>query len=206
MLKGRMWLVLGVAAGIAIGIGKLPYFSGAALSFSDTALRVVASAGNRLVGAAGKHGASRRAIEGATAFVSVLVPGVTALLLIFAARTTLRLRALIALLVGVLGVASFFYLPHGIAIGVAVLAFAAAGIAIAATGPLVAAPLAAIAGLIGTSFLPRLLSSHSTLPNVPVAVLNQALFQNTASPFWLRVAVLVVAAVPFAVAGRLIVS
>jgi hypothetical protein len=205
MLKGRIWLVLGVAAGIAIGIGKLPYFTGAALSFSDTALRVVASAGNRLVGSAAKHGVSRRAVDGATAFISVLVPGVTALLLVYAARTTLRLRALIALLVGALGVASFFYLPHGIAIGVAVMAFAAAGIAIAATGPLVAAPLAAIAALIGTSFLPRILASHSTLPNVPVAILNQALFQNTASPVWLRIAVLAVAALPFAVAARLIV-
>ena len=173
MLKGRIWLVLGVVAGIAIGIGKLPYF-GAALSLSDTALRVVGSGGHSLLASAAKHGASRRAINGATAFVSVLVPGVTALLLIYAARTTLRLRALIALLVAALGVASFFYLPHGIAIGVAVMALAAAGIAVAATGPIVAAPLAAIAALIGTSFLPRIIASHSTLPNVPVRVLNQA--------------------------------
>ena len=206
MLKGRIWLVLGVAAGIAIGIGKLPYFSGAALSLSDTALRVVGSAGHSLLHSAAKHGASRRAIDGATAFVSVLVPGVTPLLLIFAARTTLRLRALIALLVAALGVASFFYLPHGIAIGVAVLALAAAGIAVAATGPIVAAPLAAIAALIGTSFLPRIIASHSTLPNVPVSVLNQAIFQSAASPVWLRFVVLAVAALPFAIAARLIVT
>ena len=122
MLKGRIWLLLGVAAGVAIGIGKLPYFAGAATSLSDTALRIAGSGGHALVRAAARHGASRRVVEGITAIVSVLVPGVAALLLIYAARTTLHLRALIAVLLGALGVAAFFYLPHGTAIGVAVLA------------------------------------------------------------------------------------
>ncbi|MGA3353495.1 MAG: hypothetical protein ABSD85_09965 [Acidimicrobiales bacterium] len=205
MLKGRIWLLLGVAAGVAIGIGKLPYFAGAATSLSDTALRIAGSGGHALVRAAARHGASRRVVEGITAIVSVLVPGVAALLLIYAARTTLHLRALIAVLLGALGVAAFFYLPHGTAIGVAVLAFAAAGIAVAATGPLVAAPLAALAALIATSFLPRILSSHSTLPNVPVRAINQAFFASAGSPYWLRVVVLAIAALPFAIAARLIV-
>jgi hypothetical protein len=89
--------------------------------------------------------------------------------------------------------------------GVAVLAFAAAGIGVVATGPLVAAPLAALAALIATSFLPRILASHSTLPNVPVTVLHEALFASAGSPLWLRVVVLVLAALPFAVAARLVV-
>jgi hypothetical protein len=148
---------------------------------------------------------SRRVVNGVTAVLSVLVPGLTALLLIYAARTTLHLRSVIAVLVAALGVAAFFYLPHGTAIGVAALAFAAAGIAIAATGPLVAAPLAAVAALIGTAFLPRILASHSTLPNLPVSVLHEAIFATAGSPFWLRVVVLVIAALPFGLAARLIV-
>jgi hypothetical protein len=137
--------------------------------------------------------------------LTVLVPGVTALLLMYAARGTLRLRAVIGVLVVALGIAAFFYLPHGVAAGVAVLAFAAAGIALAATGPLVAAPLAALAALIATSFLPRILASHSTLPNVPVTALHEALFATPGSPLWLRVVVLVLAALPFALAARLVV-
>jgi hypothetical protein len=136
----------------------------------------------------------------------VLVPGVTALLLMYAARGTLRLRAVVGLLVAALGVAAFFYLPHGVAAGVAVLAFAAAGIALVATGPLVAAPLAALAGLIATGFLPRILASHSTLANVPVAALHEAIFATAGSPLWMRVVVLVLAALPFALAARLVVS
>lgn len=204
-VKGRIWLVVGVVAGIAVGVGKLAYFAGAATSLSDTAQRLVGTAGLTLVHSAASHGASRRVVDGVTALLAVLVPGVTALLLIYAARGTLRLRAVIGLLLAALGVAAFFYLPHGTAIGVAALAFAAAGIGVVATGPLVAAPLAALAALIATSFLPRILASHSTLPNVPVTALHEALFASAGSPLWLRTVVLVLAALPFAIAARLVV-
>jgi hypothetical protein len=59
--------------------------------------------------------------------------------------------------------------------------------------------------LIATGFLPRILANHSTLPNVPVAALNQALFAGAGSPMWLRVVVLILAALPFALAARLVV-
>ena len=203
--KGRIWLLVGIAVGVAVGVGKLAYFSGAATSLSDTAERIVGTGGRTLVHAAASHGASLRVIDGVTAVIAVLVPGVTAFLLMFAARGTLRLRAVIGVLVVALGVAAFFYLPHGVAAGVAVLAFAAAGIALAATGPLVAAPLAALAALIATSFLPRILASHSTLPNVPVNALHEVIFATPGSPMWLRVVVLVLAALPFAFAARLVV-
>lgn len=204
-LKGRMWLLVGIAVGVAVGVGKLAYFAGAATSLCDTAQRIVGSGGHTLVRSAASHGASLRLIDGVTALLAVLVPGVTALLLIFAARTTLHVRALVALVMAALGVAAFFYLPHGVAAGVAVLAFAAAGIAVVATGPLVAAPLAALAALIATGFLPRILAGHSTLPNVPVAALHEAIFATAGSPLWLRVVVLILAALPFAVAARLVV-
>ena len=204
-LKGRIWLLVGIAVGVAVGVGKLAYFAGAATSLSDTAQRIVNSGGHSLVRSAASHRASLRALDAITAVLAVLVPGVTALLLIYAARATLHLRAVVALVMAGLGVAAFFYLPHGVAAGVAVLAFAAAGIAVVATGPLVAAPLAALAALIATGFLPRILANHSTLPNVPVAALNQALFAGAGSPMWLRVVVLILAALPFALAARLVV-
>ena len=204
-MKGRIWLVLGVAAGVAVGIGKLAYFDGAAMSLSDTALRIVDTGGLTLVHSVTRHGAPRRVVEGFTAVLAVLVPGVTALLLVYTARATLHLRTVIGLLVAALGVAAFFYLPHGTATGVAVLALVAAGLAVSATGPFVTAPLAALAALIATAFPPRLLASHSTLPNVPVTALHQALFASTGSPLWLRIVVLLLAALPFAFAARLIV-
>lgn len=190
--------------GIAIGLGKLAYFSGAAQSFSDTAQRVIGTGGLTLIRFSARHGAPRRAVEAATAIVAVLVPGATALLLVLAARATLRVRAVIGLLLAAIGLAAFFYLPHGIAIGVALLALAAAAIAVLATGPLVAAPLVALAALIATVFLPRLLASRSKLPNAPVAALHQALFSNAGSPLWLRIVVLVFAALPFGFAARLV--
>jgi hypothetical protein len=204
-VRGRIWLLVGIAAGIAIGVGKLAYFAGAATSLSDTAQRIVGSGGHALIRAAASDGAPLRAVDGVTALLAVIVPGVTALLLICAARGTLRLRSVVGLIVAALGVAAFFYLPHGVAAGVAVLAFAAAGIALVATGPLVATPLAALAALIATGFLPRVLASHSTLPNVPVAALHEALFASAGAPLWLRIAVLVIAALPFAFAARLVV-
>lgn len=202
-MRGRLWLIIGIAAGIAIGIGKLPFFAGAASSLADTALRTVGSAGSALVRGAAAHGASTRAVDGITAVVSVLVPGVTAMLLVFAARTTLRLRAIVALAVAALGIASFFYLPHGTAVGVVALALVAAGIAVVATGPLVAAPLAGLAALIGTVFLPRILASRSTLPDLPVSLLHTAIYGVAGSPFWLCVVVLAIAALPFGYAARL---
>jgi heme/copper-type cytochrome/quinol oxidase subunit 4 len=194
-----------VALGVALGLGHLAYFHGAAQSLSDTALRLVNTAGLTLAHDAATHGAPRRVVEGFTAVLAVLLPGVTAFLLVFAGRSTLRLRAIVAVLLAVLGIAAFFYLPGGNATGVAVLALAAAGLAVAATGPLVVAPLVALATLIALAFLPRLLASHSTLPNTPVNALHQALFASAGSPLWLRVIVLLLAALPFALAARLIV-
>jgi len=115
--KGRIWLLLGIAVGIAVGVGKLAYFAGAATSLSDTAERIVGTGGRTLVHAAASHGASLRVVNGTTAVLTVLVPGVTALLLMYAARGTLRLRAVTGVLVAALGVAAFFYLPHGVAAG-----------------------------------------------------------------------------------------
>jgi hypothetical protein len=203
-VKGRIWLIAGVVLGIAVGIGKVPYIAGAADSLSDTAQRVVGTAGLSVIGAGASHGAPRRVVEGLTALVGALVPGVTALILVYAARTTLRVRALIAILLAALGGASFVYLPAGHATGVAVLAFAAAGVVFMATGPIVAAPLAGLAALIGTTFLPRLFAAHSTLPQLPVIHLHQAIFGDVGSPLWLRVVVLAVAAVPFAWAARVV--
>jgi heme/copper-type cytochrome/quinol oxidase subunit 4 len=196
---------VGVALGVALGLGHLAYFHGAAESLSDTALRLVNTAGLTLAHDAAKHGAPRRAVEGLTAVLAVLLPGLTAFLLVLAGRSTLRLRAIVAVLLAVLGVAAFFYLPGGNATGVAVLALAAAGLVVAATGPLVVAPLVALATLIALAFLPRLLASHSTLPNAPVNALHQALFATAGSPLWLRVVVLLLAAAPFALAARLVV-
>jgi len=201
-MKGRIWIILGVLVGIAMGIGHFPYFSGAAASLSDTALRIVGTGGLTLVHDAAHVGAPRRVVEGFQAVVALLVPGVTAFLLILAAKGTLHLRTIVAVLVAALGVAAFVYLPGGDAVGVLLLALAAAGLVVAATGPLVATPLAALAALIATVYLPLLVTDHSTLPAGLVDTLHRALFATPGTPLWLRVIVLVVAIVPFALAAR----
>lgn len=201
-----MWLIIGAAVGIALVVTRVPYFAGATRSLADSVQQLVGAGGHRVITSAASHGAPRRAVQGVSAVLAVMVPGVTALLLVVAARGTLRLRAVIAVLLVALGGAAYAYQPRGVASGALLLAIAVAGVAVAATGPLVAAPLCALAGLIGAEFLPRLLARHSTLPNAPVEALHQAIFDTTGSPLVLRVVVLVIAALPFAVGARLILS
>lgn len=202
-MRGRHWILLGVLVGIAIGIGKIPYLAGAASSLADTALRLVGTGALSIVHAASVEGAPRRVVEGVAAVVAVLVPGVTTLLLIIAARASLVLRTIVALALAGLGAAAFAYLPQGDALGALVLALAAGGLAVAATGPLVATPLAALAALIATAYLPGLVSSRRALRTAPVEELHRALFASAGTPLWLGVVLLVVAVVPIAVAARL---
>ena len=72
------------------------------------------------------------------------------------------------------------------------------------TGPLVAAPLTATAGLIGGEFLPGLVTSDRTVTQASVNDLHLAIFNHPGTPKALQVAVLALAAIPFAVAVRLI--
>lgn len=201
-VRGRLWLVLGVAFGIAIAIGRVPFLAGAARSLADDSLRIVASGGSRLIAAVGRAGAPRRVILGVAAVVGVLIPGVTAWLLVLVAKGAQRLRAVVAVVLALIGVAAFAYQPGGNAIGVLVLGLAVAGAALTLSGPLLVAPLAALAGLIGAVFLPRLLHGPGAVPNAAVVELHRALLASAGSPFWLRVVVLVIAAIPFALAAR----
>jgi len=203
-MKGRLWVVLGVVAGVAIGLGRLVYFDGAAISLCDTTLRIVDTAGLTMIHYAARYGAPRRVVLGLAAVLAIVLPGITALLLVVAARTTMRLRQIIGILLAALGVAAFFYLPAGTAVGVAALALLAAAFVVAATGPLVVVPLAALAALIATVFLPRLVLGHDSRLSAPISTLHQALFVTVGSPLWLRIAAAALAAIPFALASRLL--
>jgi hypothetical protein len=199
-------LIIGTALGVAISIGQVPYVAGAARSLANTAQRLMASAGHDVIKAAAGHGAPERVILGFSALLALLIPGATALVLVVAAKGTLLLRRIVALLLAALGAAAFFYQPHGTALGALALALAIAGVAVTLSGPLVVAPLCALAGLIGGEYLPRLVSSHPTVPNAVVRSLHEALFANPAAPAWMRVVALIVAVAPFALGLRLVLS
>lgn len=208
-MKGRIWLILGAVVGIGIALGDVKYLAGAARSLADDAQRLVGTGGATLINAVGKHGAPQQVIASIASVLAVLIPGITALLLVLAARGSLRLRAVIAVLLAGLGAVSFAYQSHGHALGVILLALVIAVLAVALTGPLVAAPLCVLAGLIGGQFLPRLLSNPSTLPNAPVQQLYHAIFSDphtSGAPVWFRIVMLVVAVLPFALGARLIVK
>lgn len=205
-MKGRLWIVLGILAGVAVGLGKVPYLAGAATSWAETAERAVRALGLSVIHRAARGGAAKRAVEGLSGLFALLLPGLTALLLLAAGRAALALRAVACLLVAALGVGAFFYLPGGRAGGVLALALAVSALILLATGPLLVAPLAALAALIGTVYLPRLLSGPHGPMNAPISRLHEALFASTGSPLWLQVVALVVAALPFAGAARLALS
>ena len=204
-MKGRFWLFLGVAVGIAVAAGHLSYLAGAGRSLAETSERLVRSGADRLVRDATKAGAPKRVVLGFSAAIAAALPGITALLLVIAAKASLRVRAIIAILVAALGAASFAYQPHGKAIGVLLLALLVAGLAVTLTGPLVAAPLAAVAALIGAEFLPGLLSSHRHVVQLSVNDLHVAIYGHPGTPAGLQVVLLIVALVPFAFAARLII-
>jgi len=200
-MGGSRWLIVGAVLGVVLAVGGLPFLAGAAHSLAATSLSLVSSGGHDLVRATARSGAPRRVVLGLTGVVAVLAPGVTALALVVAARGSLRLRAVIAVLLVALGAASFAYHPGGIATGDIALALAVAAIAVVATGPLVAAPLAGLAGLIGGTVVPALVL-HARISPVAVGDLHQALYARPGDPFALRVVLVVVALVPFALALR----
>jgi hypothetical protein len=200
-MGGRLWLVIGGAVGVAAGLGKVPYVTGAAFALAATGLRIVQTAGLTVVHDLADHGAPRRAVLGVAAVVALVVPGITAWALVVAARTVLRLRAVVALAVVAIGVASAVYVPAGDAAGVVALAVVLGGIAVLATGPLLAAPLAAVAGLLAAVYLPALLDGHR-LPTGTVDDLHLALVGSAGHPTWAQVLALVVAIVPFVAAVR----
>jgi hypothetical protein len=202
-MVGRKWLLIGAVLGVAVGLGHVPYLAGAARSLADTALSLVASGGQHVINAIATTGAPRRVVLGIAAFVAVVAPGFTAFLLVAGARGTLRVRAIVALLLAILGVCSFFYHPAGVASGVVTLALVVAAIAVAASGPLVAAPLAGVAALIGTVFVPRLVT-HASVERRAVEDMHRALFGSAGDPLALRWALVVVAVIPFALALRLV--
>lgn len=204
MRGGRVWLVVGVIAGIAVAAGRLPYLAGAGRSLVATSERLVLSGANRIIAGAADHGAPKRVVLGVGGVLSLLVPGVTALLLIVAARVSLRVRTLIAILIVGVGAASYVYQPHGEASGVLVLALLVAGLAVALTGPLVAFPLALTAGLIGAVYLPTLLAKHFDATQSGVEALHEAIYNRPGQPLALQVILLVVAVLPFAWAAKLV--
>ncbi len=203
-MKGRLWLIIGALIGVAVAAGRLPYLAGAGRSLSDTAERLVGSGAGHLISYASTAGASTRVVLGLSAILAATLPGLTALALVAAARGTLRLRSVVALLLVALGAASFIYESHGRAGGVLLLALAVGGLAITVTGPLVAAPLTAVAVLIGAEFLPGLVSSDRSITQASVNSLHVAIFNDPGSPRALQIAVLALAAVPFALAVRLV--
>ncbi len=202
-MRGRFWFLAGAAAGVALGLGHAPYLAGAAASLAESAERVVGSAGSAIVRAVAHQGAPRRAVQGVFGLLTVLVPGVTALLLVLAAAAASRLRLVIGLLVVAVGVAAFGYLPHGVASGTLVFALGAGALAVFAVGPVFVMPLAAVAGLIGTEFLPRLVAAGPSAAHGAVVEVHRALFARPGAPLTLELALLVLAAVPFALAVRL---
>ena len=195
-------MLIGAVVGVAVGLGHVPVLAGAGRVLAETAVRVITSIGNRLISAIASSGAPRRSVLGLTSLLAVLAPGGTALLLIVAARGTLRIRAIAGLALAVLGVASFLYHPAGVATGVVALALAVAALAVASSGPFVAAPLAALAGLIGAAYLPRLVTGRTGVERAAVGDMHRALFASRGHPAWLEVVLVVVAAVPFALAVR----
>jgi hypothetical protein len=203
-VRGRIWLILGAAVGIAIALGRVPYLAGAGRDLADTSQRLVDSGAKHLIKDVASHGAPKRVILGLSGIVAVMLPGVTAVLLVVAAKASLRVRSIIALLTGLLGLASFFYEPHGKAIGVLVLALIVAGVTVALTGPLVAAPLAAAAALIGAEFLPSLMLVHRHVTQASVQAVHLAIFNKAGAPTWLQLVMLILAALPFGLAADLI--
>lgn len=209
-MKGKFWLLVGVAIGVAVWVLKVPYLAGAGQSFATTLEKVVASiahwlgsSGTSVSTKSGNYNASPRIVDGFSGLGSALLPGITAVVLIFAAKSIRRVRWVVAILLAALGVASFSYFSHGSAMGVLVLSLVVAFLSVTMAGPLVVTPLAALAALIACEYLPHLFSSKA-LTDGPVGLIHQAFWSSPGQPSWLQLVVFVVACAPFVLAGRLV--
>jgi len=191
---------------LAMAFGHLPYLAGASETLAATGERLLLAGARKLIQAVASSGASLRSVTGLGGLLALLVPGVTAWLLVLAARGSLRLRWLVAALVVVLGVIGFAYHPQGNAAGSLVLVLVLAGLAVVLTGPLLAAPLCAGAGLLAGSYLPSLFSRHQVATQDALSALHVALFDRPGHPVWLQVVGLFLAAIPFAMAARAVVA
>jgi hypothetical protein len=194
----------GVLLGIGVAAGRVPYLAGAGRSFASSAEHLVLSAMRWLETEAASRGAPQRVVLGFGGLVAVLAPGLTTLLFVIAARATLRLRAVVALLISAVGAASYVYQPHGDATGVLLLALALAAIAVTLSGPLVVAPLCFGAGLIGASFVPTLFDHRAQVTRSAVEALHTAVWGGPGDPLGLQLVLLVVALIPMAYAVKLL--
>lgn len=194
-------MLIGAGVGVAVALADVPFLAGAGHTLADTALSLVRGGGHRVVQGLSATGAGASIVLGVEAALAVLAPGITALLLVLAARGTLRLRAVAAVVVAVLGVASFFYHPAGVAAGTVTLALVIAAICVLATGPLVAGPLAGLAGLIGGTYLPRLWHRNG-VGHSAIDAMHRAITGAPGAPVALRIGMLLLAMVPFAFALR----
>lgn len=195
----------GAAAGVAIALGRVPFVAGAAHTLAAAAESLVGDGGTHLLAGAAKRGAPATTVQVATAVVGVVLPGLTALLAVLAARGTLQVRSAVALVLAALGAVSFAYQGHGHAAGALVLALMIGGIAVAASGPLLVFPLCALAGLLCGETLPSLLTTGpNSLATAPADFAHQAIYGTPGSPLWLRIALCALGALPFAVAARLL--
>jgi hypothetical protein len=204
-VRGRLWLFAGVAVGLAVVAGHLPYFAGAGRSLADTSERLVGSAAGRIVRAAASAGAPKRLVLGIGGVLAAIVPGTTAWLLVLAARGSLRLRWVIALLLAALAATSYAYDAPPKATGVLVLVMVVGAAAVVLTGPLVALPLTALATIIGGELLPALIERNRSVSQVSVEDLHFALYGHPGAPAALQAAVVVLAAAPFVMAARLVI-
>jgi hypothetical protein len=205
-VRGRVWLILGAAAGVAIAFAHVGQFADPARSLANGAQQAVGSGGHRLLASAAGHGVPRTAVGTVAALLVVVVPGVAALLLVVAARCALRLRGLVAILLVGLGVAAYAYQPGRTASEAVVVALVLAGVAVVAAGPVVAAPLCALAGLIGAEFVSRLVANRGALFDTVAVGVHQAVFHTGGSSLALQAGVIILAVVPFVVMARLILS
>lgn len=197
-------MFVGAIVGVAVALGRVPYLAGAGRSLAAAAEHVVLSAMQWLEKGAANRGAPQRVVLGVGGLLTVLVPGVTALLFVLAARATLRLRAVVAVVITAVGAASYVYEPHGNATGVLFLALALAGAAVTLSGPFVVAPLCLGAGLIAASFVPTLFDHRPEATRSAVEALHEAIWGAPGDPVGLQVALLVVALVPMAYAVKLL--
>lgn len=191
---------------MAVAFGNLPYLAGASETLAATGERLLLAGARRLVEAAASSGAPLRSVTGLGGLLALLAPGVTAWLLVLAARGSLRLRWLVATLIVVLGLVGFAYHPQGNAAGSLVLVLVLAGLAVLLTGPLLAAPLCAGAGLLAGSYLPSLFIRHQRATQDALNALHLAIFNRPGHPGWLQVVGLLLAAIPFAMAARAVVA
>jgi hypothetical protein len=194
-----LWILFGLAVGIALGLGRLRELGDALDSLITSLVLYVGEflqAGVRLLDV---WPSIQGPLQVLSIGLSVATPGVLVATLVLLVRASARLRRIIAGILVVGGMLSFGFVDLFTAVALVVAALVVASAARLITGPIVVMPLVAIATLTAYRYSALMLSGND--PVIAAASIDLLEILPWLDPALCRLALIILGVAPFFAAG-----